>query len=218
MSSGKTSRLGLNQWVPTDPFRMEEMNADNSKIDAAIAAIPISIVKLGQIVTTAAADKIDIDLSTIQWSKYRRVYIISKIKQNASSNLVFYAKVTFGGHNGTDEYCEHSIYDSSYSSWNSRSYAADYSISNANGAPTHNVEVLEIYPEDGCVFRGWEDGVGYVYRRQGGILRSASGSYTPADISALQYLSYSWLAGGANASAVTTLAAGCQFDIYGFLK
>ena len=37
-STNKTEHLQLNQWVGTDPFRMSDFNADNQKIDAAIAA------------------------------------------------------------------------------------------------------------------------------------------------------------------------------------
>ena len=39
-SSNKTTNLGLNQWVLTDPFLMEDMNADNQKIDAAVGSMP----------------------------------------------------------------------------------------------------------------------------------------------------------------------------------
>lgn len=38
MSTNKTENLGLNQWVRSDPFRMEDFNEDNAKIDAAVAA------------------------------------------------------------------------------------------------------------------------------------------------------------------------------------
>lgn len=38
MSINKTENLGLNQWVRSDPFRMEDFNEDNAKIDAAVAA------------------------------------------------------------------------------------------------------------------------------------------------------------------------------------
>ena len=39
-STNHTEHLNLNQWVGTDPVLMADFNADNAKIDAAIAALP----------------------------------------------------------------------------------------------------------------------------------------------------------------------------------
>ena len=36
----QTINFGLNQWSSTDRIRMEDFNADNAKIDAALAGIP----------------------------------------------------------------------------------------------------------------------------------------------------------------------------------
>ena len=38
-SANKTENYNLNQWVGTDPVLMEDFNADNAKIDAALTAI-----------------------------------------------------------------------------------------------------------------------------------------------------------------------------------
>lgn len=38
-STNKTSALGLSQWVLSDAFLMEDFNADNAKIDAAVAGV-----------------------------------------------------------------------------------------------------------------------------------------------------------------------------------
>ena len=38
-STNKTANLQLNQWVGTDPVLMADFNADNAKLDAAIAAL-----------------------------------------------------------------------------------------------------------------------------------------------------------------------------------
>lgn len=38
-STNKTENYGLNQWVKTDPVLMEDFNADNQKIDQALAGI-----------------------------------------------------------------------------------------------------------------------------------------------------------------------------------
>ena len=39
MASGQTANFGLNQWEPGDQVLREEFNADNQKIDAALAAL-----------------------------------------------------------------------------------------------------------------------------------------------------------------------------------
>lgn len=39
MSTGKTERIGLNQWEPEDDFVRTEFNADNEKIDAEFTAV-----------------------------------------------------------------------------------------------------------------------------------------------------------------------------------
>ena len=71
--SGKTPRLGLNQWALTDPFLMEDFNADNRKIEETLS--PFSVVKLGEIVTTKVSYQIDLDLSGIEWDKYLQISI-----------------------------------------------------------------------------------------------------------------------------------------------
>ncbi|MGN1001840.1 MAG: hypothetical protein ACI4PC_03640 [Oscillospiraceae bacterium] len=38
-STNKTANYGLNQWVKTDPVLMEDFNADNGAIDAALKAL-----------------------------------------------------------------------------------------------------------------------------------------------------------------------------------
>ena len=48
-STNKTENFALNQWVGTDPVLMEDFNADNAKIDAALAAL-----KAGELHESAA--------------------------------------------------------------------------------------------------------------------------------------------------------------------
>lgn len=43
-SSNKTAALGLNRWTGADKPKMEDFNADNSKIDAAVAAIAPPVI------------------------------------------------------------------------------------------------------------------------------------------------------------------------------
>ncbi len=44
-STNKTPNFELNQWVGTDPVLMEDFNADNVKIDAALAALKAGEMK-----------------------------------------------------------------------------------------------------------------------------------------------------------------------------
>lgn len=72
-STNKTTNLGLNQWILSDPFLMEDMNADNQKIDAAVSANPN--VKLISVKTSANASQVDFDLSGIDLTKYAALKI-----------------------------------------------------------------------------------------------------------------------------------------------
>ncbi|MEG1242423.1 MAG: hypothetical protein RSD32_05660, partial [Oscillospiraceae bacterium] len=64
-STNKTANLSLNQWVPTDPVLMEDMNEDNRKLDAALGAAVAAIRfdKLFDITTTVASPCVELNLS-----------------------------------------------------------------------------------------------------------------------------------------------------------
>ena len=69
MASGKTTNLELNQWEKTDPVRMEEFNADNAAIDAALAQC--ALVKLKTITLTEDTTKLTVDLSDLSLDSFR---------------------------------------------------------------------------------------------------------------------------------------------------
>lgn len=83
-SSNKTSHLALNQWQRTDPVVMDDFNADNAKLDAAIGGMKMPVVKLLEVVTTAAAAAVELDLSGIDLTQYRALEVCSQ----AVSNIV----------------------------------------------------------------------------------------------------------------------------------
>ena len=83
-STNKTSALGLSQWVLSDPFRMEDFNADNAKIDAAVAAVPY--VKLLNVTTNAAATQVDLDLSGIDLSQFSKLEIVASLNSPAATS------------------------------------------------------------------------------------------------------------------------------------
>lgn len=112
----QTPNYQLNQWDKTDRIRMEEFNADNAKIEAALAqeaaarvagdtslqnslgaelqAIRnlLPIVHLQTITTPSATNKLDINLSGIDWTKYS--FILIRIEGSMStSSASFYVRM-----------------------------------------------------------------------------------------------------------------------------
>ena len=71
MASNQTPNLGLSQWQRTDPFTMDEFNADYAKIDAALGAQPYKVL-LRQTLATQSP-RFSIDLSGIDFTEYPRV-------------------------------------------------------------------------------------------------------------------------------------------------
>ncbi|MEG2814867.1 MAG: hypothetical protein RR885_01460 [Oscillospiraceae bacterium] len=72
-STNKTANLSLNQWTLDDPFLMEDFNADNRKLDAAIWGLnaKAEFNKIKEItVTTKDSAQIDLDVSDIDFGKY----------------------------------------------------------------------------------------------------------------------------------------------------
>ena len=86
-STNQTPHLGLSQWVLTDPFRMDDFNQDNAKIDAAVSAIPYE--KLMDVTTSADAAQVDLNVSGIDFTKYAVVQLFGSsvcLMADGSSN------------------------------------------------------------------------------------------------------------------------------------
>ena len=95
-STNKTAKLGLNQWVLTDPLLMEDMNADNQKIDEAVGAL--SYVKLMDITTAANAQQVDLDVSAIDFTKYAMIQVFVSANVTPLNTATYlYAKINNGG-------------------------------------------------------------------------------------------------------------------------
>lgn len=98
----KTENYQLNQWDKTDRIQMEDFNADNAKIEAALAAEAGSRASLEQAVAALAAQMTpqtlvdatctisnggwSVDISSIDWSQWRTVYIIVEPKTNSGTS------------------------------------------------------------------------------------------------------------------------------------
>ena len=88
-SSNKTSHLALNQWQRTDPVVMDDFNADNAKLDAAIGGMKMPVVKLLEVVTSAAAAAVELDLSGIDLTQYRALEVCSQAVSNITKTNAY---------------------------------------------------------------------------------------------------------------------------------
>ena len=71
MASNQTPNLGLSQWQRTDPFTMDEFNADYAKIDAALGAQPYKVLLRQTLAQNASS--ILLDLSGIDFTEHPRL-------------------------------------------------------------------------------------------------------------------------------------------------
>ena len=73
----KTANYGLNLWEKTDRIQMEDFNADNAKIEAALAANPF--LKLIDTTIDTDCETFDIDLSSIDMSCFAQLILHCEI-------------------------------------------------------------------------------------------------------------------------------------------
>jgi len=135
-STNKTPLLGLNQWVLSDPFLMEDMNEDNRRIDEAAGANPYH--KLIDITATANAQQIDLDVSQIDFSKYAMIQIFADLPAPLPINTaaVLYVKINNAGGVVKD------LYASGSPASAAQSYVGKGYIS--NDTPIHTRALFEI--------------------------------------------------------------------------
>ena len=91
MASGQTANYQLNQWEAEDKVLRTEFNADNAKLDAALAGLAaalaaIPLVRLCDFTLTAQTGKIEIDLSEYDMTQYRELWIY--LEAAASSHIM----------------------------------------------------------------------------------------------------------------------------------
>ncbi|MEG0876964.1 MAG: hypothetical protein RSF77_07510, partial [Oscillospiraceae bacterium] len=82
-STNKTANLSLNQWVPTDPVLMEDMNEDNRKLDAALGGM--SRMKLFDIVLETSVPMVEFNFSQIDLSKFLELEFYIEIKGTSAN-------------------------------------------------------------------------------------------------------------------------------------
>ena len=73
----KTANYQLNQWDPGDRILREEFNADNARIDAAIAAVKAGnyYELLADVTTAQSCMQLDLDLSEIDFTRYSQLIV-----------------------------------------------------------------------------------------------------------------------------------------------
>ena len=102
MASNQTSNYGLNQWEATDQVLRTDFNQDNAKLDAALKAMAdgaaaeaaartaadqelegrIGLQSIKSVTLGADGTVLEVDLSDIDWSQWKTVYICLDVQGN----------------------------------------------------------------------------------------------------------------------------------------
>lgn len=89
MATNYTTNYQLNQWEPTDQVLRTDFNADNAKIDAALAGKLTAV----EIVAEATADSIlsglTLDLSGVDWNQWSIVAAVADPINHLADNTSF---------------------------------------------------------------------------------------------------------------------------------
>jgi hypothetical protein len=216
-SSNKTSHLALNQWQRTDPVVMDDFNADNAKLDAAIGGMKMPVVKLLEVVTSAAAAAVELDLSGIDLTQYRALEVCSQavsniVKDNAYAFDYLYLRIN--NDSGSSAY------------YNNGSSSAISSIQLPNFVDTaYPPAALGIFKMSWTNFTG-SNNLLMSYIEGGYFPSTASGTPSINAISYGGYLNFhnisalrtiNFVSKDRGTSASSSIAAGAKFTIYGYL-
>ena len=82
----QTNNYGLNQWDQQDRILREDFNADNAKIEAALSTIPAPVC-LRTTVTETTLSRIDIDVSDIDWTRWKYVILEAKLSGSGYATI-----------------------------------------------------------------------------------------------------------------------------------
>lgn len=80
----QTEYAGLNQWDLTDRIQMKDFNADNQRIDEALQCHPSGEL-LARIDVDQEAEKLEIDLGGVDWSRY--LALILTLESSSTENI-----------------------------------------------------------------------------------------------------------------------------------
>ena len=86
----QTANYQLSQWDAEDRILREDFNRDNEKIDQALKELQQTLpyVKLLDVTTEAEAQQVDLDVSQIDFSPYRRFELEAEITTDGKTMRV----------------------------------------------------------------------------------------------------------------------------------
>ena len=212
-STNKTPKLGLNHWVLSDPFLIEEMNSDNNKIEEAVNSR--ALVKLSHIETTASCLVISLNVSGIDWSAYREVAVEYSLKHGVAASTYVYSMVRGNGKSGSSDYHTRTLGTNSLANKNEASYFFTGNDMNCgDGQPCRHT--IRIFTDGGCALFQENRSLNDMNVAYGGVLRTDTTSSTALPLSQPTTLNFSCAYGtGTGLTDPIYLQAGCKFDIYG---
>ena len=75
MPSNFTKNYSLSQWERSDKVLMDDFNADNAKIDAALAFHPSAELICSAVATDDEPTLLTLDISQVDWNRYFMLYL-----------------------------------------------------------------------------------------------------------------------------------------------
>ena len=121
----KTTNYQLNQWAKSDRIMMDDFNADNAKIDAALkanadaiaeTAAAFPLVKLKDVTLGAGTQNWSIDVSDIDFTQYARILVLPKLTGNSTDTILRFDQITTGYCKRSSSGVDGTAYISSFSS------------------------------------------------------------------------------------------------------
>ena len=116
MATNHTTNYQLNLWEPGDSFLREEFNQNSQKLDAALGelAARTTYVPLLDITTSTQANQVDLDVSRIDFTAWRKVILTYEqesepkyndivVRLNGNSNAVYCSYNASNGSNPSSE-------------------------------------------------------------------------------------------------------------------
>ena len=87
MATNYTTNYQLNQWEPTDQVQRTDFNADNAKIDAALAVLGHAQV-LDTVTLAQANNSFGFDISGIDWTACQMLLISVDVPENSITRIM----------------------------------------------------------------------------------------------------------------------------------
>lgn len=225
-STNKTPRLGLSQWVLSDPFRMEDFNEDNQKIDDGFKAVDqrftgvnssmskLNFEKIGEITTSQSCQEIDLDVSSIEWHNYAKIVFLWQIDFTHLADDRPYCRMQVNGKSSSGDYLFRD--PSNDAGGVAKPFVFQQSLKNPsvwNGIHSFETCCYPLLYES--VFYTRDVSFASPNQTQCVMVYGGSGGAMPlSDMRALNVFCYN---GDSNMTPLT-MKAGCKFYIYGVKK